>query len=265
MFRAILLCGLMLASIGCESEFIATSSDERTSGDDVSQARPGSPRGVLLARLTGEANLDDCPNGGIEIAFGVDENLSGALEAEEVDGTEIICNGLNGADGENAVPCATIAEENGNYTIACPGRDPITVRDGDRMLFNLSAEESSDACPHGSVKLEVGADENQNGELEASEVTSSELICAGEQGPQGEPCSIERNGPGVYTVSCPGSAQLRFEMGNHPPWFLKNSIQSKVRTRRDTSWVQTRTPIILEESEVLVSVAMCRSPNKRLL
>ena len=40
-----------------------------------------------------------CPNGCVQIDYGVDENANGALDFSEIDGTEYICHGANGQDG----------------------------------------------------------------------------------------------------------------------------------------------------------------------
>ena len=44
-----------------------------------------------------------CPNGCVQIDYGVDENANGALDASEIDGTEYICHGANGQDGAAGV------------------------------------------------------------------------------------------------------------------------------------------------------------------
>ena len=47
-----------------------------------------------------------CPNGCIQIDYGVDDNASGMLDANEVDGTEYICHGSDGAPGAQGEPGA---------------------------------------------------------------------------------------------------------------------------------------------------------------
>ena len=46
-----------------------------------------------VARVIGDASVTECPNGGVVLGYGVDENGDGELETDEIDGTTIICNG----------------------------------------------------------------------------------------------------------------------------------------------------------------------------
>ncbi len=41
-----------------------------------------------------------CPNGCVQIDYGVDDNANGGLDASEIDGTEYICHGSDGQPGE---------------------------------------------------------------------------------------------------------------------------------------------------------------------
>ena len=43
----------------------------------------------------------ECPPGGATISTGIDENLNGMLEEEEIESTHTICNGVNGTSGTN--------------------------------------------------------------------------------------------------------------------------------------------------------------------
>lgn len=253
--------------LACESDMVAPKTNDGPDAEADASPLPGTPGGVFMANLRGEASITDCPNGGIEIAFGVDENLSGALDAEEVDGTEVICNGADGKNGDDAVPCATIDEMDGSYTIACPGRAPITVRDGDRMLFRLRSESSSETCPHGGVRLDVGADENQNGQLDANEVSSSELICAGEQGLQGEPCRVERQGPGMYTVLCPDAQPVTIRNGQSSAVSFQAIDPGSKCAHGGVvyQWGPDQNGNgVLEDAEILVNVALCTSPSQAM-
>ena len=42
-----------------------------------------------------------CPNGCVQIDYGVDDDASGALENAEIDGTEYVCHGAPGSSGED--------------------------------------------------------------------------------------------------------------------------------------------------------------------
>ena len=47
------------------------------------------------------ASSSDCPDGGVEISYGLDDNSDGSLSSLEVDGTSIVCNGSDGQDGSD--------------------------------------------------------------------------------------------------------------------------------------------------------------------
>jgi len=92
------------------------------------------------------ANDIDCPNGGILVETGIDENGNGSLEDTEVDNVEKVCNGADGRDGLSA-------------------------------LVNQMAESAGDNCAFGGVRFDVGIDSDHSGFLESAEVSSTEFIC----------------------------------------------------------------------------------------
>jgi WD40 repeat protein len=49
-----------------------------------------------------------CANGGIEIETGIDDNGNGQLDAGEVDNTQVVCNGLDGVDGQDSAPIISV-------------------------------------------------------------------------------------------------------------------------------------------------------------
>ncbi|WP_445381220.1 DUF7151 family protein [Robiginitalea sp. IMCC43444] len=55
-----------------------------------------------------------CLNGGFEIFFGLDINKNGLLDQDEVEGSEIVCNGQNGTDGQDGTD-----GQNGSDGINC--------------------------------------------------------------------------------------------------------------------------------------------------
>ena len=62
-------------------------------------APAASPNQVTLTLIDGPASVEDCPNGGVVLAHGVDENGDGELDEDEVDETYVLCHGENGKDG----------------------------------------------------------------------------------------------------------------------------------------------------------------------
>lgn len=123
-----------------------------------------------LSRTSVEAAGTNCSEGGVKIEVGIDSNGNGVLDNGEVNETQTkyACNGSDGVDGKDA-------------------------------LAKVSDEPKGQNCPNNAgVKVEVGMDENGNGVLDESEVTSTQYVCGGKngstQGPQGE--KGEQGAPG---------------------------------------------------------------------
>ena len=122
-----------------------------------------------LAQTNGQAATDDCPNGGIEVVFGVDVNANGELDAEEITRREAVC---NGADGSS---CSLSNNEDNTYELSCPDAEPITVRNGAdgapgmdgaagrNSVFRESTEAPGNNCENGGLKIEAGFDDNGDG------------------------------------------------------------------------------------------------------
>ena len=103
----------------------------------------------------------DCPNGGILVESGIDENGNGLLDDNEVDKTEKVCNGQDGADGSDG--------SNGLDALVSTS----TINTGDTT------------CPNGGILVETGIDSNRNGSLDNDEVSKSEKLCNGQSGSNG--------------------------------------------------------------------------------
>jgi len=88
----------------------------------------------------------ECAAGGIQVDSGIDDNGNGLLDAAEVDTSETICNGVNGADGLTALV--------------------------EQTVFTAGV-----SCSLGGVRFDVGLDNNGNGILDPSEINSSEFLC----------------------------------------------------------------------------------------
>ena len=89
----------------------------------------------------------DCANGGIMVESGIDENQNSLLDADEVDNTEVICNGSDGADGMNS-------------------------------LIKASDELPGVNCDYGGVRIDSGPDRNGNGILDVGAIASTAYICS---------------------------------------------------------------------------------------
>ena len=107
------LFGLCLASCGAD-----------TDSDLISSAY------ASMAKVTGEATLDECPNGGVLLEAGIDSNGNGKLDPKEVNDTYPICHGENGTPGKDGEPCIAEAQNNGDFEVKCPGQEALTVATG---------------------------------------------------------------------------------------------------------------------------------------
>jgi len=90
----------------------------------------------------------DCPNGGILVETGIDENANGVLDATEVDTSKKVCNGLN-------------------------------------TLVDIKPEPVSINCPSGGIRIDAGIDTNTDGILDTNEITQTSFVCATASGSTG--------------------------------------------------------------------------------
>lgn len=88
----------------------------------------------------------ECPNGGIQVDSGIDENANGVLDDSEIDTSEIICNGEDGSNGLNS-------------------------------LIAITDEPAGTNCEFGGSLIETGIDNNGDSILQDTEVTDAEYIC----------------------------------------------------------------------------------------
>jgi hypothetical protein len=72
-------------------------------GQDGADGQDGQDGADAISDINLVPAGDDCPDGGVSISTGTDDNGNGVLDPEEVDSTEIVCNGENGENGGCAV------------------------------------------------------------------------------------------------------------------------------------------------------------------
>ena len=106
----------------------ACSDSERAPGSTSS----GDTKEVMT--LMSQAVVEDCaefgcPNGCVQIDYGVDDNADGSLDATEVDGTEYICNGSNGQDGADGM-AGRDGQDGVDGAQGAPGADGTDGQDG---------------------------------------------------------------------------------------------------------------------------------------
>jgi ELWxxDGT repeat protein len=146
---------------------------------------------TALAVTSVEPAGSNCPDGGLKIEVGVDDNGNGSLEANEVDHTQYICNGADGQNGANGA--------NGTDGSASPNT----------MLTSISPPAASLGCTAGGWVINQGLDNGdgggtaQNGVLESGEIDYATTYCSTYEVWQVD--EIRPSG-GNYGYSNPGSA-----------------------------------------------------------
>jgi hypothetical protein len=112
---------------------------------------------MSLVSVTDEPAGSNCADGGKKISSGLDTNNDSIIEASEVTSTNYVCNGANGSNGAN-------------------GRNGTN---GYNTLLATTSEPAGVNCTYGGLKITSGLDTNNDGTLEASEVTSTSYVCNG--------------------------------------------------------------------------------------
>ncbi len=114
--------------------------------------------GALINITAEPAETENCDGkGGTKIETGIDVNDDGVLNEDEITSTQFICNGETGGNGT--------AGENGS--------------NGNNSLVKTTEEpEGTENCDgKGGKKIEVGTDDNGDGELQDEEVDASTFVC----------------------------------------------------------------------------------------
>ncbi len=109
------------------------------------------PRILSVAR---EATSTECANGGAVVESGLDSNNNAMLEAGEIDAatTQIVCDGADGTPG---------------------GLGP----DGLNAVVRTAPEAAGGNCTEGGVRIDVGLDDNGDGQLADPEIDATEYVC----------------------------------------------------------------------------------------
>ena len=139
-----------------------------------------------IVDVTPLADGVECPEGGVLIEEGVDDDYNGELDPAEVTDSHIVCNGVTGTPGQ-------------------PGID---------VLQSVEPAPADEACAEGGWRISSGRDSNRDGNLQAEEVEAQATICngvrgqdgaAGQVGPVGR--SGDRGSPGPLGERGPAGAQ----------------------------------------------------------
>jgi len=180
--------------------------------------------GPALSSVEKVVSSVDCPQGGLIVSTGHDQNGNGSLDADEVTSAASVCGGRDGAkslirleneavgehcaeggtrvssgldDGREGGTAGNGLLEPGEVTdvqYVCNGRNGRDGRDGNAAPAALARSEavpSNVACPAGGFRLETGIDDGRsggtaaNGTLEAGEVRTTTYVCNGSPGVAG--------------------------------------------------------------------------------
>lgn len=116
---------------------------------------------ALLVRVDSETAGDNCAQGGVAIRTGYDTNNSQTLDDSEIDAskTKYVCNGASGTSGQ-------------------PGAQGDAGVSGHNSLNKVTAEAAGLNCENGGSKIETGVDLDDNGTLDAGEVTATSYVCS---------------------------------------------------------------------------------------
>lgn len=105
---------------------------------------------------TREASVETCPQGGVLLVQGLDDNRDGVLQDGEIDSQEPVC-------------------------VGDPGDQGPTGPDGLQVLVRVDAE-VGDNCPMEGDRIRAGVDDDGSGTLDPGEVDATTFLCAGVDG-----------------------------------------------------------------------------------
>ena len=163
-------------------------------GTDGVDGAPGADGTDGLAALAVTTTLSEgnsnCPDGGIQIDVGIDDDDNGSLDAVEIDQTSYICDGadgVNGTDGQDGADGIN-GTDGADGSQGPPGQDGADGTNGsaspNTMLTSISSPPATMGCDAGGRVMQQGLDNGdgggtaQNGVLESGEVDYTTTYCS---------------------------------------------------------------------------------------
>jgi hypothetical protein len=171
-------------------------------------ANGSNARNSLIA-MNDEAAGANCAMGGKKLTAGVDANDNGTLDAGEILATSYVCGGATGAAGSSSLIAIT-SEPAGSNCAAGGEKLTVGVDNNDNGMLDLSEiaatsyacngpagasgndalitivdEAPGSNCAAGGKKVTAGVDANDNGTLDAAEVSATSYVCNGAAGSNG--------------------------------------------------------------------------------
>ncbi|MDC0714816.1 hypothetical protein POL68_40585 [Stigmatella sp. ncwal1] len=128
---------------------------EVTSTQYVCNSADGLSGTAYVVKMLPESAGANCPAGGTSVLGGIDVNTDGQLGAPEVTATQYVCQSATSLTGANA-------------------------------LIRLDVEPAGANCTQGGTAVKSGLDSNENGILDADEVSNTTFVCNGRTGATGQ-------------------------------------------------------------------------------
>ena len=158
-------------------------SDELPMEEEDSSNIEDGPKYSSISRSTEYNSLADCPNGGVIIEYGIDENGNGTLEDTEVDGQHIVCHGKDGLDGEHGED-GQDGQDGFDGEHGEDGKDGVNAGlSNETLLTRIDDPDESLGCDFGGRVISYGLDNGDgdgvsaNGHLEVGEIDASTILC----------------------------------------------------------------------------------------
>ena len=218
--RYVLIFASLWVFFGCQSEELV-----------------GVPPYSSIARVLGNALVEDCPNGGVIIGYGIDRNFNGILDENEITGSEILCHGENGMDGADGESCTVVDNGDGSYTMTCPDGSTVTFYDGEDGSDGVDGTNGTDGSDgsNGSDGVDgtngTDGSDGSNGSdgvdgtngtdgsdgtdgtdgvngLDGADGQNGTDGVNGIDGEDGQPCTTTDNLDGTYTLTCPDGSSV---------------------------------------------------------
>ena len=117
-------------------------------------------------------NSTACVNGGNIFEIGSDEDGDGILSVTEVHITVDICDGAQGPEGPQG-PAGADGQDGADGTNGADGADGLNA------LVSMTSEAAGSNCANGGTRIDVGIDDNSNGQLETTEIDQTQYVCDG--------------------------------------------------------------------------------------
>ena len=202
-----------LATIGCTGA-------DGTNGTNGSNGSNGSNGLSSIVQTSEEPAGTNCPTGGTKLETGQDTDGDGVLSGAEIAQTIYVCNGDEGATGNQTLLAITDepagancvaggkkidygVDDNANGTLEPEEVDGTAYTcdgpDGLGSLIAMTTEPPGANCGLGGTKITSGIDDNEDGTLDPGEVDATSYVCSAVP-PAVLYLSQDDNADGLYTL-----------------------------------------------------------------